>query len=71
VFDTGLWNDELVATRASAYGLTPEEYRRRNLLGREIASADVGELVAELCGTTYRVVTGAQLPVDGGSDRVI
>lgn len=71
VFDTGLWTDELVAERASAYGLTTDQYKRRNLLGRAITSADVGELVADLCGSSYAAVTGAQIPIDGGSDRVI
>ncbi|MDG2112901.1 MAG: SDR family oxidoreductase, partial [Actinomycetota bacterium] len=71
VFDTGLWSDDLIAERAAAYGLTADEYKRRNLLGRSITSADVGELVADLCGPHYAAVTGAQIPIDGGSDRVI
>jgi len=71
VFDTGLWSDELIEERAAAYGVTAEEYRTRNLLGREIRSADVARLVADMCGPSYRVVTGAQVPIDGGSDRVV
>ena len=31
----------------------------------------VGELAAELCGPTFAKTTGAQIPVDGGNDRVI
>ena len=71
VFDTGLWSDELIAARAAAYGLTPEQYRRRNLLGRELASADVGALIAQMCSPAFAHTTGAQIPQDGGSDRVI
>ncbi|WP_420625214.1 bifunctional aldolase/short-chain dehydrogenase [Candidatus Poriferisodalis sp.] len=71
VFDTGLWSDELIAERAAAYGLTSEQYRRRNLLGRELASADVGALIAQMCGPAFAHTTGAQIPQDGGSDRVI
>ena len=71
VFDTGLWSDELIAERAASYGLTAEQYRRRNLLGRELASADVGALIAEMCGPAFAHTTGAQIPQDGGSDRVI
>lgn len=71
VFDTGLWSDELIDQRAAAYGLTSEQYRRRNLLGRELASADVGALIAQMCGPTFAHTTGAQIPQDGGSDRVI
>ena len=71
VFDTGLWSDELIDQRAAAYGLTSEQYRRRNLLGHELASADVGALIAQMCGPAFAHTTGAQIPQDGGSDRVI
>ncbi len=71
VFDTGLWSDDLIAQRAASYGLTSEQYRRRNLLGRELASADVGALIAEMCGPAFAHTTGAQIPQDGGSDRVV
>ena len=71
VFDTGLWSDELIAQRAASYGLTSEQYRRRNLLGRELASADVGALIAQMCGPAFAHTTGAQVPQDGGSDRVV
>lgn len=71
VFDTGLWSDELIDQRAAAYGLTSEQYRRRNLLGRELRSADVGALIAQMCGPAFAHTTGAQIPQDGGSDRVV
>ena len=71
VFDTGLWSDELIAERAGAYDLTPEQYRRRNLLGRELTSADVGALIAQLCSPAFAHTTGAQISQDGGSDRVV
>jgi rhamnose utilization protein RhaD (predicted bifunctional aldolase and dehydrogenase)/NAD(P)-dependent dehydrogenase (short-subunit alcohol dehydrogenase family) len=71
VFDTGLWTPELIRSRAEHYGLTPEQYKQRNLLGTEVTSAVVGRLVADLCGPSFRATTGAQIPVDGGSDRII
>lgn len=71
VFDTGLWTDEVVAQRAASYGLTPEEYRTRNLLGTEVTSEDVAALVLALCGPAFARTTGAQVPIDGGSDRVV
>lgn len=71
VFDTGLWSDELIAERAASYGLTAEQYRRRNLLGRELSSTDVGALIAQMCGPAFAHTTGAQIPQDGGSDRVV
>jgi NAD(P)-dependent dehydrogenase (short-subunit alcohol dehydrogenase family) len=71
VFDTGLWTAELLEERAREYGLTVEEYKRRNLLRAEISSADVARLVVSMCGPAFARTTGAQVPVDGGSDRVI
>ncbi len=71
VFDTAIWTDEVLARRAAAYGLSVEQYRRNNLLGVEIASADVAELVCALCGPAFAKTTGAQIPIDGGNERVI
>lgn len=71
VFDTDLWTPEMLERRAARYGLTVEQYKRRNLLGCEIRARDVGELAAELAGDLFAKTTGAQIPVDGGSDRVI
>jgi rhamnose utilization protein RhaD (predicted bifunctional aldolase and dehydrogenase)/NAD(P)-dependent dehydrogenase (short-subunit alcohol dehydrogenase family) len=71
VFDTGLWTPELLAERASKYGMTQSDYKRRNLLHLEITSRDVGLAVAELCSTTFRATTGANVPIDGGNERVI
>lgn len=71
VFDTGLWSEELIAQRAEQYGLTPDEYRRRNLLATEVTSSTVASVVADLCSDRFRATTGAQIPIDGGSERVI
>ena len=71
VFDTGVWTEEVLASRAAAYGLSVEEYRRNNVLGVEVTSRDVAELAAELCGPRFAKTTGAWIPVDGGNERVI
>jgi len=71
VFDTGVWTDEVLASRAAAYGLSVEAYRRNNVLGVEVTSRDVAELAAELCGPRFAKTTGAWIPVDGGNERVI
>ena len=71
VFDTGLWSGDVIAARAAAYGLDVESYRRNNVLGVEVTSRDVAELAAELCGPLFARTTGAQIPVDGGNERVI
>jgi rhamnose utilization protein RhaD (predicted bifunctional aldolase and dehydrogenase)/NAD(P)-dependent dehydrogenase (short-subunit alcohol dehydrogenase family) len=71
VFDTGLWTDEVLAQRARQYGMTVEEYKTNNVLRTEVTSRDVAELAAEMCGPLFAKTTGAQVPVDGGNDRVI
>jgi len=71
VFDTGIWTDEVLKSRAEHYGLTIEKYKTNNLLGVEVNSTDVSELAAELCGSLFSKITAAQIPVDGGNERVI
>lgn len=71
VFDTGLWSDEVLAARARHYGLTVEQYKTRNVLRTEIKSRDVAELVCALCSNAFARTTGAQVPIDGGNERVI
>ncbi len=71
VFDTGIWTEEVLAARAAHYGMTVENYKKRNLLNTEITSRDVAELTCELCDRRFAKTTGAQIPVDGGNDRVI
>jgi len=71
VFDTGVWTEEVLASRAAAYGLSVEEYRKNNVLRVEVSSRDVAELAAEMCGPRFAKTTGAWLPVDGGNERVI
>ncbi|MET0027372.1 MAG: bifunctional aldolase/short-chain dehydrogenase [Candidatus Thiodiazotropha sp.] len=71
VFDTGIWTSEVLENRARHYGLSVAEYKKRNLLGCEISRQDVAELAADLCGPGFAKTTGAQIPIDGGNDRVI
>jgi len=71
VYDTALWTDEVLASRAKAYNLTVEEYRTNNLLKQEVTSRDVAELAAEMCGPLFSKTTAAQVPVDGGNERVV
>lgn len=71
VFDTGVWTEEVLAARAAAYGLDVEGYKKNNVLRVEVTSRHVAELAAELCGPLFARTTGAQIPVDGGNERVI
>ncbi|HVF71473.1 MAG TPA: bifunctional aldolase/short-chain dehydrogenase [Chthoniobacterales bacterium] len=71
VFDTGIWTEDVLKARAASYEMSVEEYKRNNVLKTEVRSADVGELAAEMCGPAFAKTTGAQVPIDGGNDRVI
>ena len=71
VFDTAIWSEEILAARAANYGLTLEAYKKNNVLQTTITSQDVSELAVELCGSLFSKTTGAQIPVDGGNERVI
>jgi NAD(P)-dependent dehydrogenase (short-subunit alcohol dehydrogenase family) len=71
VFDTAIWTEEVLSARAKHYGISIAEYKKRNLMKCEISSRDVAELASELCDQRFSKTTGAQIPVDGGNDRVI
>ena len=71
VFDTRLWTEEALQRSAKRYGMTVAEYKTKNLLKTEIRAADVGRLVSVMAGDAFRATTGAQVPIDGGTDRVI
>jgi rhamnose utilization protein RhaD (predicted bifunctional aldolase and dehydrogenase)/NAD(P)-dependent dehydrogenase (short-subunit alcohol dehydrogenase family) len=71
VFDTAIWTEDRLAARAAAYGLDVPAYRKSNILGIEVRSRDVAEVAVELCGPRFSRTTGAQIPVDGGNERVI
>jgi len=71
VYDTGLWTPDLLAARAKAYNMTVEQYKKKNLLRTEVASRDVAELAAEMCGPLFAKTTAAQVPIDGGNERVV
>jgi len=71
VFDTGIWTPEVLAQRAAHYGMSVDDYKRNNVLHEEVTSKDVAELIAEMCGALFAKITGAQVPIDGGNERVI
>lgn len=71
VFDTGIWSEQVLETRAKHYGLTVEEYKKNNILKVEVTSKDVAELAITMLGSVFSKTTGAQVPIDGGNDRII
>ena len=71
VFDTEIWTPEALEKSAQRYGMTVEEYKTKNLLRTEITSATVAHMVSTVAGPAFAATTGAQIPIDGGNDRVI
>ena len=71
VFDTSIWTEEVLQKRAANYGLSVDEYKTNNILKTTITSADVARLVTAVAGDSFAKTTGAQVPVDGGNERVI
>ncbi len=71
VFDTSIWTPEVLEARAKHYGMTVEQYKRKNVLKTEVTRRDVAEMCAEMCGPLFAKTTAAQVPIDGGNDRVI
>ena len=71
VFDTGIWDEATLRSRASSYNLSVEEYKRNNVLKAEINSKNVAESITQLLGSSFSKTTGAQIPIDGGDPRVI
>ncbi len=71
VFDTALWTPEVLAARATSYGLSVDAYKRNTLLKTEVSSADVAAMALSMAGRGFARTTGAQVAVDGGNERVI
>jgi len=51
--------------------MSVEEYKTNNLLKAEITSSDVAQLVCTMVSSIFGKTTGAQVPIDGGNERVI
>ena len=62
---SGLLTDAMVASRASARGVSESDYMRGNLLGREVRAGDVAQAFVDLA--LARKTTGGILTVDGGN----
>lgn len=71
VFDTAAWTSDVLEARAKAYGMTVDQYRKNNLLQVEVTAKDVAALIVAMAGPAFAKTTGAQVPIDGGSERVV
>ncbi len=71
VYDTGLWTPEVLERSAKRYDLTVEQYKSRNILKIEVKTKEVARMVCAMAGSVFAKTTGAQIPIDGGNERVI
>ena len=71
ILDTGVWSEEILEKRARAYGMTKDEYKTNNLLKTDLTSLDVAKAAFALVSGYFSKTTGAQIPVDGGSERTL
>ena len=71
VYDTGIWTDDILQARAAHYGLTVKEYKTNNVLKTEVSSNNVADMAVSMLGPVFSKTTGAQIPIDGGNERVI
>ena len=71
VYDTGLWTPDALEHSAKRYGLTVEQYKSRNILKIDVKTKEVARMVCAMVGAVFAKTTGAQIPIDGGSERVI
>jgi len=71
VYDTAVWTKRILQDRAKQYGISMKKYKSRNLLKKPVHSRDVAEIVSFLASKQSAKTTGAQIPVDGGNDRII
>ncbi|KHD11523.1 short-chain dehydrogenase [Candidatus Thiomargarita nelsonii] len=71
VFDTALWTNEVLEKRAKHYGITVKDYKTNNILKTEVTSKDVAALACAMAGPIFAKTTGAQVPIDGGNERVL
>ncbi len=62
-----IWDNGVLEKRAEAKGITPDEYKRGNLLHMEVLPEHVANLVVALLDDTiFGATTDAMIPVDGG-----
>ena len=71
VFDTALWTDEVAGVARRAYGMSVDYIAGNNVLRTDVRSSGRCEHGRGNVRSLFARTTGAQVPVDGGNDRVI
>ena len=50
VYDTKVWTNRILRSRAKQYGMSIDDYKKRNLLKTDVFSKDVANIVCFLAG---------------------
>ncbi len=62
-----IWENGVLEARAKAKGITPEEYKKSNLLRREVLPEYVANMVVTIANENiFGATTDAMIPIDGG-----
>ncbi len=65
--ESKIWEGGVLENRAKAKGITPDEYKRGNLLHVEVLPDHVAGIVIELIKeNVFGATTGTMIPIDGG-----
>jgi NAD(P)-dependent dehydrogenase (short-subunit alcohol dehydrogenase family) len=65
--ESKIWEGGVLENRAKAKGMTPDEYKRGNLLHVEVLPDHVANVVIQLIkDSVFGATTGAMIPIDGG-----
>ena len=65
--ESRIWEGGVLENRAKAKGITPEEYKKGNLLRVEVLPEHVANVVVELIkDDVFGATTGTMIPIDGG-----
>ncbi len=65
--ESKIWEGGVLENRARAKGITPDEYKRGNLLHIEVLPEHVANIVIQLIKeSVFGATTGAMIPIDGG-----
>ncbi|MCL6002095.1 MAG: SDR family oxidoreductase [Thermoplasmatales archaeon] len=65
--ESKIWENGILENRARAKGITPDEYKKGNLLHVEVLPDHVANIVVELIKErVFGATTGTMIPIDGG-----
>jgi len=65
--ESKIWEGGVLENRAKAKGISPDEYKKGNLLHVEVLPEHVANIVLQLIrDNVFGATTGTMIPIDGG-----